>query len=369
MTHQIEYEQLLPSAPGTTRAVRIHRFGLPGAQPKIYLQAALHADELPGAYVLHHLVERLRDADRAGAVKGEIVIVPMANPIGLAQRIQAIHAGRSDLGLGGNFNRNYADLSEPLRRHLEHRSAEAVCEDTVRAFLRDAVQSIVPRTELDSLKKLLLGLAIDAHYVFDLHCDDEALVYVYLSDENHPQAGALARDLGARAAIAGASEARTFKDACARPWEVASDIAARPLHGCLAATIEYRGTRDIDDEMAQADANRLYTFMQRAGILDGEPCPLPPAINPITPLSGVEHVQADRPGIIIFRKRPGERIDAGDTVADIVDPVSGERGPIKTRYGGLLFGHVATRLAVPGSTIASLAGDVPTGLAMDEPYP
>ncbi|MDX3978588.1 succinylglutamate desuccinylase/aspartoacylase family protein [Shinella sp.] len=369
MTHHIQYERLLPSAPGTSRTVGIHRFGVPGALPKIYLQGALHADELPGAYILHHLIERLRKADRAGAIKGEIVVVPLANPIGLAQRIQAIHAGRSDLGLGGNFNRNYADLSAPLHEHLGRFAPEAISEETVRAFLRLEVEAITQKTELDSLKKTLLALAIDADYVFDLHCDDEAPVYVYLSDENHPQAVSLTRDLGARAAIAGTSEMATFKDACARPWQIASRIAGRPLHGCLAATIEYRGTRDVNEETAQSDAKRLYAFMQRVKILDGEPEPLPPAFSPITPLAGVEHLQADRPGIIVFRRQPGEQIAAGETVAEIVDPVSGDRSLIKTFAGGVFFGHVATRLAVPGSTIASLAGIAPRMQTGEEAYP
>ncbi|PJR09849.1 succinylglutamate desuccinylase/aspartoacylase domain-containing protein [Sinorhizobium meliloti] len=369
MTHQIQYECLLPSAPGTSRTVGIHRFGVPGALPKIYLQGALHADELPGAYILHHLIERLREAYRAGAINGEIVVVPLANPIGLAQRIQAIHAGRSDLGLGGNFNRSYTDLSVPLHQYLGRFAAEDITEETVRAFLKKEVDAITLRTELDSLKKTLLGLAIDADYVFDLHCDDEAPVYVYLSDESHPEAASLARDLGARAAIAGTSEMATFKDACARPWQIASRIAGRPLHGCLAATIEYRGTRDVNEETARMDANRLFAFMQRVKILDGEPEPLPPALTPITPLAGVEHLLADRPGIIVFHRRPGEQIAAGETVAEIVDPVSGDRGLVKTSHGGILFGHVATRLAVPGSTIASLAGISARMQTGEEAYP
>ncbi|MER8389338.1 hypothetical protein NKH14_28280 [Mesorhizobium sp. M1380] len=49
---------------------------------------------------------------------GEIIIVPCANPIGLSQRLQGYHAGRSDLGVGGNFNRNFPDVSNLLDEEL-----------------------------------------------------------------------------------------------------------------------------------------------------------------------------------------------------------------------------------------------------------
>src|SRR5687767_6350377 len=76
----------LPSmTPGTGRRIVYHRFGRLGTRPKAYLQAAIHANELPGAMALHHLMPMLADADRRGRVKGEIVIVPTINPIGQSQ--------------------------------------------------------------------------------------------------------------------------------------------------------------------------------------------------------------------------------------------------------------------------------------------
>ena len=47
-------------------------------------QAALHADEIPGLLVLHHLQRLLDQASVAGAIDGEVVIVPLANHAGVA---------------------------------------------------------------------------------------------------------------------------------------------------------------------------------------------------------------------------------------------------------------------------------------------
>jgi hypothetical protein len=65
------------------RALReAHRYGKPGARPKAYLQASLHADEIPGMLAAHHLIGLLDDADKRGEIKGEIIVVPVANPVG-----------------------------------------------------------------------------------------------------------------------------------------------------------------------------------------------------------------------------------------------------------------------------------------------
>ncbi|MBJ7415480.1 MAG: hypothetical protein JHC88_08510, partial [Niveispirillum sp.] len=47
MTHQTDIITLPHGRPGTARRLTIHRFGA-GAGPKAYIQAGLHAGELPG---------------------------------------------------------------------------------------------------------------------------------------------------------------------------------------------------------------------------------------------------------------------------------------------------------------------------------
>src|SRR5215472_15596053 len=90
---------------GTTRGLSAWRYGKPGARPKAYLQAAIHADEIPGMLVMHHLLPLLDAAAAAGEIAGELIVVPVANPIGLSQSINGTHLGRFDLAGGGNFNR------------------------------------------------------------------------------------------------------------------------------------------------------------------------------------------------------------------------------------------------------------------------
>ena len=91
----------LPTAsPFTRRTLRVLRFGRPGARPKAYFQAALHADEIPGMLVLHHLIGLLEEAERRGEVPGEVLVVPVANPIGLGQHLHGRLLGRYELSAG-----------------------------------------------------------------------------------------------------------------------------------------------------------------------------------------------------------------------------------------------------------------------------
>src|SRR5262245_20547776 len=114
MPKNIERIPLLPHSPGAVRQLVVHRYGQPGARPKTYLHGSLHADEHPPMLMLHHLIRRLDEAERAGQIRGEIVVVPMANPIGVSQVVNAAQLGRYELAGGGNFNRNWPDLFDGL---------------------------------------------------------------------------------------------------------------------------------------------------------------------------------------------------------------------------------------------------------------
>ena len=78
--------------------------------PKVYLQAALHADEQPGILILHHLLALLKSADNKGELNAQFVVMPMVNPIGMGGLALNQHQGRYDTVSGVNFNRKWPQL-------------------------------------------------------------------------------------------------------------------------------------------------------------------------------------------------------------------------------------------------------------------
>ena len=168
------------SAPGTERSLSLFRFG--SGPRKAYIQASLHADELPGMRVAVELKRLLSELEEQGRLAGVIELVPVANPIGLAQMIQATHQGRFDFASGQNFNREFPELAEMVASQLEGRLGSDASDNVklIRSLMRTAIDALPAATSpLDALRRLLLRQACDADLVLDLHCDFESIMLLY----------------------------------------------------------------------------------------------------------------------------------------------------------------------------------------------
>lgn len=360
-----ELHALPPAATGTARHVRSLHFGRPGLGRKVYVQASLHADEVPAMLVARHLRQGLEALDAAGQIVGEIVLVPMANPIGLAQDLQGSLFGRFDQSTGLNFNRGYQHLTAALIPLLEHRLGQDEAANTalIRQACGELLQAWQPLTETEALKRLLQQLAHDADIVLDLHCDHEAVMHVYTGTPLVEACAPLAQQLGAQALlVAKVSGDDPFDETLSRLWwELAAHFSGRfPIaHACLSATVELRGEHQVEHGLAQQDAEALIAFLQRAGHIRGEAPPLPPARCAATPLEAVEPITAVHSGVLVFLKSPGEWVRAGDAIAELIDPLSDETTLLRASISGLMFARVARRFASRGMRVAKIAGTVP----------
>jgi predicted deacylase len=356
-----EILQLLSGSPGLQQSLQVLRFGTPGKGPKAYLQCALHADEVPAILVGHEVVRLLQRAETEGRVKGEIVLVPFANPIGLAQILFGQHQGRFDVRDGGNFNRGYAELVtsvlEPLRATLGQDVAENT--RTVRAALVQAVGALKAAHPAQDLKNKLLAMAIDADVVLDLHCDTDAVMHLYALTPQSAIAEQLGAALGARAVLlATESGDSPFDEACTRPWyELQKRLPEFPIAlACFGSTVELRGEADTQHALAQQDARGLCDFLALRGILDQPQAALGEPLCTPTPLSGSEPITAPHAGVVVFHRAPGERVAAGDVIADVVDALTGQVTALRCKSDGLLYARCGSRWAVPGKRLAKIAG-------------
>jgi predicted deacylase len=354
------------TSPGTRAQLTVLRYGRAGARPKAYLQASLHADEIPGMLVLNHLASLL-DAV-CEQVRGEIVLVPVANPLGLAQVVSGRVLGRHALTGAGNFNRQFPDLRRAAGERLEGclgDDAQANVRE-VRRALGAALEALTPVDETQWLRHTLLGLALDADIALDLHCDSDALLHLYMGTALWPAGADLSAQLGSRATLLAEDSGGTpFDEAVAGPWwALARQFPRCPLPpACLAATVELRGERDVDDELAAQDARNLLRFLQRRAVIAGEPGAVPPPRCAATPFEGVDLVRAPAAGVIASLVTLGERVRAGDPVAEIVDPLDldrhAKRAIVRSATAGLVFARTDQRLARPGQVLAKVAGEAP----------
>lgn len=366
---QTQYIELQSGSPGTRHHLQVLRFGAPGARPKVYLQGALHADEVPAILVTQQLARQLATLEAQGAITGEIVLVPFANPIGLAQHTLGQHQGRFDLRDGANFNRGYAELAaqvlEPLRAVL---TADATQNTAlIRRALTQAAVQLTADNPTQDLKNHLLQLAVDADMVLDLHCDTDAVMHVYAMTPQAGMAEALGAALGARAVLlATQAGGSPFDEACSRPWhQLQRWLPEFPIElACFGATIELRGEADTDHALARQDATGLCAFLARYGALSVTGAHLPAPLCEPTPLSGSEPITAPHSGVVVFHRRPGDVVVAGTLIADLVDASTGAITPLHCQSGGVLYARCGSRWASPGKRLAKIAG---TSLARTGP--
>ena len=362
---------LLSASLGHQKTLVAFTYGDPAARPKVYLQASLHAEELPGMLVAHHLRTLLEQAEAGGRLRGHVVLVPAANPIGLAQRLDHKAMGRFEFGSSQNFNRHYPDLAAAVIDTVAARLGPdgAANVALVRAAVTDWLQAWVPASELDSLRRSLLLLAHDADVVLDMHCDWEAVLHLYAEEACWPPLEPLARLLGCRAVLVARDSGGGPFDECLSGlwWQLAERLRSRgvqhPLpQGCASTTLEFRGEADVAHALAAQDAAAIMAYLTHLRVIDGPPPVLPaPACQP-TPLAGSETLTSPLPGVLVFHARPGDTLAVGDLVAEVIDPTAPGTARVHrvcAGVAGVLYATVGERYCVAGGEVGKIAGATP----------
>jgi predicted deacylase len=360
---------LLPSSPGTARHIAVRRYNGPGRGPKVYVQASLHANELPAMLVAQHLLALLDTADSAGRITGEIVIVPVANPIGLGQGVDGVHLGRYELATGQNFNRGFFDHAAALAERVQGRLGADAAGNV--ALIRREWSALVaaqrPSSELASLRRHLMLHALEADIVLDLHSADEALLHLYFGAARWPDGADLSAELGSEATLLAAdSGGEPFDEVFGNIWAKLRALLEEdsPIpDATMSATVELRGHADVSDELAAGDAQALLRFLTRRGVVAGDPGPLPAPRCEATPLDAVDILTAPVGGCLVYKVALGARLRRGDIVAEIVDPLAEDaarrRTAIRTATDGILYQRKLLRQVRPGQSCGKIAGTQP----------
>ncbi|BBK32526.1 hypothetical protein EDC65_5036 [Stella humosa] len=368
MTSRATRVPLLSNSPGTERFLTVYRFGTPGARPKAYLQAAIHANELPGVMALHYLLPMLDAAQKAGQIKGEIIVVPTANPVGLSQHMFANHLGRYDFNILENYNRKYLDIGDAIVAQVKDKLGpdEAANTDLVRRAMVAAVEGHHAPNEPQFLKKTLMAMSVDADYVLDLHCDAHAALHLFAGASHADAVSDLSAQIGSQATTVGRPESipqvMSFSACNIAPWlklAQAYPDAALPKTS-FSVTIEYRGQADVSHELGKGDGTALFKFLQRRGVVGGDPGPLPAPKCKITPGWGMDVAYAPKAGMLVYLKDRGVTVQEGEAVCEIIDPLDPFSDDCKTVIKAAATGVLFSRrrdgqLAFPGQVVFRMA--------------
>ncbi len=358
---QQRHHPLLSASLGTQREIISYHFGEASTR-QVYIQAALHGDELPGVAVAWYLKKKLAALEATGRLNAQITLVPVANPVALGQHWHGTHLGRFDSASGQDFNRQFPALGPALAGELGETLTQDIHQNQqlIRLAIEGYFDTHPPKTELESQRHTLMRMACQADLMIDLHCDWEAVPHLYTTPQAWPTIEPLARFLGSEVQlIADISGGEPFDEACCEPWQyLQRRLGDRfPLPpGLQPVTLELRGVRDVSHDWAEKDATAIINALVETGFITGETVTLPVLLNQPVPLAGCEYISTPHSGIIIHRRNLGEWIEPGDVVADMLDPLTDNLTPLVAEHGGLLYARHWVRFATAGMLITRLAG-------------
>lgn len=360
-------QPLAPSHIGVTKQVSFFRYGQPGARPKVYIQAALHAGEMTGTIAVAHLRRLLDEAARENRIVGEVILAPIANPIGLSQFLAGDLQGRFDGPSLTNYNRDHFEISGAVASALHGRLTQDSDENV--ALIRRAAMAhleTLPETnEWHSLRKHLLLQSIDADVCLDLHSDMDAVMFMYINAFDWPALQDLSCDLGCRAVLGLAPyvPSATFAGVVGALWpRLAEKFPGVPIpNACQSAMIEMRGKHDCSHELAEKDARAFLNFLQRRGVLAGEAPPVPESLCDCVDVEAMDVGYAPKPGFVTFYRRPGDVVAPGDVVCEVIDPTAADGNkmstPVVSRQNGAIYARALDgTVVVPGRVLFRIAG-------------
>ncbi len=333
-------ERIAGDTEGISYEFPVFRFaGSSDDAPAAYLQAALHGGELPGVVAIDALMPKLRKVEAEGRIRGDITIVPWANPIGRAQYIFGEQQGRFHAGSRTNFNRDFPLLDKPD------------------AALLPAER---PGPADERLKRRLVALSMGHDIVLDLHCDDEGVPYLYVPAQLWPAMADCAAAMGVDAVLLwqGASGA-AFEEASIHPYLQIPAKEAK-LDRRVVTTVEYRGVVDVERNLAERDAEGLYRLLVVRGVVEDKALTAPPSFTGIAaPLENIEMITTPNAGAVLYDVKPGDRVNAGQRLATIIHAPGEEGGSLEitTPQAGFVLTRRSTRVLPAGGNVIKLVGE------------
>ncbi|WP_413282836.1 succinylglutamate desuccinylase/aspartoacylase family protein [Vibrio sp. MA40-2] len=346
---------------GTQRYLDSFHFGPAGQGKKAYIQASLHADELPGMLVVWKLKQQLKRLESQQLLVGEVVLVPVANPIGQNQHLMDVQLGRYELEHGQNFNRGYYDTFSTVSTAVENKLSDDLeaNKHLIRQEINNALEQWPVKTELHSLQKTLQSLSCDADVVLDLHCDFEAMLHIYSTYYSWPAIEPLARLMDCNVnLLADDTGGEPFDSSLDRVWQrLHNQFGNQVPQGAIGATIELRGQGDVTDDYADTDSSAILQYLQTLGILSGNDVQLPKDQAPSSDLSSVETPTTSQGGLLVLKVQPGQWVEAGQVFAEVINPITDQIELIKVTQAGRVYSRTNRRTATAGMLVGNIAGN------------
>ena len=308
-------------ADGSELSISVFVFkGTDSNAPSVYIQSSVHAAEVQGYLVCLKLIEYFSK----NPPKGDITIVPLANPYGLNCKMGEYTFGRFDPSTGDNWNRNYIDLSSITQEFLD-KNNDIDFEKTIIDFKEQLKENIEKEMQKSNAyhKKLALELqhlAISEDIVLDLHCDTISVPHIYSASYliYSVKAFNIPFVIEIPEKFAGALDEAIF---C--PWVSFTEKYNKLNHTnhktpIEVFTIELGKQEDIDLKLAEKQSSDILNYLASKGVCDKDN--IEKNSFYLCQLKDFVTIYAEMGGLIIDKVALGEELRAGESLMKINSP-------------------------------------------------
>jgi hypothetical protein len=306
--------------------------------PTLWLTGGVHGDEATGVAVAQDAV---RD-DLPDRLRGTVVCVPVVNPAGLRRN------ARESYYAGDDPNRQFPDPES---------------ESTQPAELQERID------------RRLYDLLVDsADALVDLHTAQVGSVPFAIRDRvlhgtrrDEAAAETLATDLDGLVDAFGLPVVTEYPAGEYLDESLQRSAAGAVLNaaGIPALTAELGGHSVVDPDLRAAGVAGVFGVLDHLDMLraggDGVPddvadpgtgVPVPPVEFPVRRFRGP---RTETAGLVRHRVAPGDTLQTGEVVADVVGPAGEHRATVESERDGYVLGLAEGLAVYEGDPVASLA--------------
>ncbi len=309
-------------ANGLPLTIPVYRLKGDGSGKSVYIQANMHGAEVQGNAVIYQLLEQLKGL----GLRGDITLVPYANPIGCNQKSGEFTLGRFDPITGVNWNRMYHYNSELVNRFAERShtlSDEQLTTEFKAALIDDIEQKLTgPQHSLSTGKRIALNLqrlAHEADIVLDLHTGPISAKHLYCAEYARESAKHfnIEHVLLIPNEFDGAMDEASF---CPW-WQLHTELKQQGRMFSIpveAFTVELGSQERIDLTDALEDAQSILSYLNYQGVFVDAPYQAKTMQRHACMLKDYVTYYAPMGGMIEYMAGLGEHVKAGDAIANVL---------------------------------------------------
>lgn len=317
-------------ASGDILQLKTYQFKGKTGHKKAYIQANLHGSEIVGnavIYELLHLLNQLKDDD----INGEILFVPMSNPVGVNQRNLFFSTGRFSPYDGLNWNRIFWDYSHEnvdFNKFIQENinlTSDKIQRNFLHQILTKFNQKLKSVDENRAIsfseyyRNILHTLSLDAHYIIDIHSSSvKAIDYLYCFDYRQKSANYFLFDY---AILMNKYDSNAFDEAFLNPWLILEkkfmEAGRNILFDVESWTLELGSGMIVNEESVTKGVRGIINYLSAKNILNLD-VQLPLKNTQFIPKNTIKSYYAPQGGIIRQRLCQGTRVIHGDILYQIL---------------------------------------------------